>query len=458
MLGYGLGDLANGITFGMSTAFLLSFYTDVLGITAAAAGTLFLVATVWDAVNDPMMGALADILFRRRLARHPKGKIDKFRPYLLGGSWLVVAAAILMFFAPPSLSGTGRLVWAYATFIGWGMAYTVVNIPYGSLAAVITSDPVERAALSAWRGLGSTVGVALIRVVVPFFLLHYATDQARGYLFSMIVLGGLALAAYMVTYFTTEERVAVKTEAVVKFSFRDTFSVLWRNRPFLAVCLASFAMIAGLTVNGLTNIYYFREILGSLKLMSMVSAAILVPVLAAAASVPALVRRFGTKNVSWASSLLSAFLMGTLLVLPVNPVIFVSLFLLGILALTVPNFVVWGQVSDCIDYNQYLSGARQEGVIYGTYSMIRKIGQTLGGGLAAWGVGWIGYVPGAPLQAPRTLAGIRFLTVGVPALCMAAAFLAYLLIWDLTPRKMEEVAAAISLRPVDGAGGPERTA
>lgn len=166
-LGYGFGDLANGFTFGMSSTFLLAFYTDVLGITAVEAGTLFLAARIWDAVNAPMMGALADKLFQRRLARGDGSSAGKFRPYLLKGSWPVVAAAILMFVDPGGLSTSQKLVWAYATYITWGMAYTFVNIPYGSLAAVMTRDPTERASLSVFRGLGSTIGALGIRVVVP---------------------------------------------------------------------------------------------------------------------------------------------------------------------------------------------------------------------------------------------------------------------------------------------------
>jgi GPH family glycoside/pentoside/hexuronide:cation symporter len=134
-VGYGVGDLANGLTFGMSATFLLAFYTDVLGITAAAAGTLFLVARIWDAVNDPMMGTLADRMFARRRAKNAASgkKLDKFRPFLLKGSWPVAVAAVLMFIAPSGLSMTGKLIWAYATYITWGMAYTFINIPYGSL-------------------------------------------------------------------------------------------------------------------------------------------------------------------------------------------------------------------------------------------------------------------------------------------------------------------------------------
>ncbi|ELU03784.1 hypothetical protein CAPTEDRAFT_107233, partial [Capitella teleta] len=117
-VGYGLGDLANTLSFGMTAGFLLVYYTDVLGISAAAAGTLFLVARIWDAINDPMMGALCDKLFQKN-----NGTGDKFRPFLLKGSWLLLVTSVLVFWAPEGLSDTQKLIWAYVTYIAWGMCY-----------------------------------------------------------------------------------------------------------------------------------------------------------------------------------------------------------------------------------------------------------------------------------------------------------------------------------------------
>jgi len=448
-LGYGFGDLANGLTFGMSSTFLLAFYTDVLGITAVAAGTLFLVARIWDAVNDPMMGALADKMFQRRLAKGKvgkNGKTDKFRPYLIKGSWPVVAAAILMFIAPGGLGTTQKLIWAYATYITWGMAYTFINIPYGSLAAVMTQDPVERSSLSVFRGLGGMIGGISIRIVVPAMLIANAGNDARGYLTAMIILGAVSLAGYIASYFMTEETVKTKPEAAVAFSFKSTFSVLWKNRPFLAVSLASIAMLTGLMVNGAMNIYYFREVLGALELMGLTAVITLIPMLAAAVVIPKLVKRYGTKKLSWFTSLASAILMTILLILPSNPWIYIGMMLFATLFLMIPNIIVWGQVSDCIDYNQYLSGSRQEGVIYGAYSFMRKMGQAFAGFIAGAGLGLVGYVANAESQSPGTIAGIKLLTIGLPALAMFIAFLSYFFIWNLTPEKQAEITAAISVK------------
>ena len=435
----------------------------MLGITALAAGTLFLIARIWDAVNDPMMGVLADKLFQRRLVRlrsakrggergpgtRVKGRPgaraepDKFRPYLLKGGWPVAAAAVLMFLAPPGLEGSRRLVWAYTTYIAWGMTYTFVNIPYGSLAAVMTQDPVERSSLSVFRGLGGLVGAVGVRAVVPAFLMAFADAEAKGYLLAAATLGIASLAGYAASYFLTEERVEHRRDADASFSLAAGFTVLVRNRPFLAVSLASVAMQTGLMVNGAMNVFYFRENLHAMELLAYTGVIALGPMLAAAPAIPRLVAKFGVKTTTWTASLASALLYLVLLVLPSDPWLYLSFSLLAAFFLMIPNLLVWGQVSDCIDYNQYLSGSRQEGAIYGAYSFMRKTGQAFAGFMAGAGLGHVGYVADAETQMSAALRGIKFLTIGVPALCMIVVFIAYRFLWNLTPEKRAEVSAAV---------------
>jgi GPH family glycoside/pentoside/hexuronide:cation symporter len=185
--------------------------------------------------------------------------LDKFRPFLLKGSWPVAVAAVLMFIAPSGLSMTGKLIWAYATYITWGMAYTFINIPYGSLAAVMTQDPVERSSLSIARGLGGLFGAMFGRVLVPILLVSYADDQARGYLIAMLIFGVMTVAGYIFSYFTVKETVETKVEAAQKFDLKASLGILWKNRPFMAISLASIAMLTGLLIQGSMQIYYFRK-------------------------------------------------------------------------------------------------------------------------------------------------------------------------------------------------------
>lgn len=148
--GYALGDMGGILTFSLVSSFLTMFYTDVLHFTAHSITVLMLAARIWDAVNDPMWGAFID-------SRRPT-RFGRFRPYILGASVPLALAAFLMFFKIPGLTNTQYLIFAYVTYIFYGMMYTGVNIPYGSLASVITSDEIERSSLSMWRSVGAGIG------------------------------------------------------------------------------------------------------------------------------------------------------------------------------------------------------------------------------------------------------------------------------------------------------------
>ncbi len=447
-MGYALGDIGNGLTFTLSSTFLLAFYTDVLLISGAAAGLLFLVARIWDAINDPLMGAFADKMFAKRLSKHPGKKIDKFRPYLLKGSFMVVAAAVLMFIAPKGFSMTQKLIWAYVTYICWGMCYTFVNIPYGSLAAVMTQDAKERSALSVARGLGGMVGNMVPAVIIPILLTRYAGNLQKGYLFAVTSIGVLSVISYIISYFTVEENIQHSAaETRERFSFKESFAVLKNNRPFIAIAIGSIGMLFGMMVSSGMRLYYFRENLGALEMMGILTFATIVPMIGLAPFLSKMVKRFGLKKTMSLGSLVSVILYTIPLFIPDNLYVYIVFTFLAVFFMIIPNMLIWGMVSDSIDYNQYLCGKRQEGVIYGSYSFVRKVGQALAGGVAGVGLTLIGYNPELAEQATGTLLGIKFLVMGFPAIGMLIAFIAFRYIYNLTPEKQAEVVKAINTQP-----------
>jgi GPH family glycoside/pentoside/hexuronide:cation symporter len=444
IVGYGVGDLANGLSFGMSSTFLLAFYTDVLGITALAAGTLFLVARMIDAVTDPLMGVFADKWFRWRALRHQGRRFDKFRPFLLYGSVPVVIASVVLFMAPAGLSDDQKLVWAYATYIIWGMAYTFINIPYGSLAAVMTQEPIGRAKLSAARGVGGAIGAVIDRVAVPLVLVQFAGDEASGYFYAMAMLGGIALVGYWVSYATVSENVVVRQNLETSPPIWQTVRSLAGNRPFIALSLATLAMMSGFAIGGSTTIYYFRENLDALGLMPLSGLSIIGPVFLIAPLIPKLVARFGLKASVSGGAAIGSVLYLALLVLPSNVYLFLIGSFLSALAMVVPMMLLWGMVSDAIDYNQFKTGFRQEGAIYGAYSFVRKTAQAIAGFGAGAGLALAGYDASLQIQAPVTLDGIKFLVVGVPAIGLLIAAAIFHWMWPLTAEKQAEITRAIS--------------
>lgn len=434
-IGYGLGDLANTLSFGMTAGFLLVYYTDVLGISAAAAGTLFLVARIWDAVNDPMMGTLCDKLFQKH-----DGVGDKFRPFLLKGSWLLLVAGILVFWAPEGLSATQKLIWAYVTYILWGMCYTFINIPYGSLATVMTQDPGERAALAGARAMGGVAGSVLPTVIVPLFLSIYADDMGKAYLYCVVLLGIGSLVAYLLAYRFTEEHVKHEAApAAANVSFVETMRTLGKNKPFLCVSIASMLVLTAMMGQGSVLYYYLSQNLGGAVWVISVNGIIQVAAIIILGSlIGKLAARFGARKIMITAFSVASAASVVAFLLPTSIAGLFVFFAIGMPAFLITHILVWANVADCIDYNYEISGQRQEGVIYSSYSFMRKMGQAIAGFVAGMGLSMIGYDAALEVQSESTLLGIKAIMFLMPAVCTAICALLYKFMWTLDSRKNQE--------------------
>ena len=197
-LGYGLGDTASNIFFQFVNIFLLYYYTDVFGLSPAAVGTLFVVTRFWDAINDPLMGAVAD---------RTNTRWGKYRPYML---WMAVPFGLFGYlaFANPDFSQTGKLIYAYVTYVGLMMAYTAINVPYSALMGVMTPSSEERTSLSSFRFVGAFSGTLLISLSVrPLVRLLGGGDEALGFKLTMALLSIIAVLLFIITFCTTKERV-----------------------------------------------------------------------------------------------------------------------------------------------------------------------------------------------------------------------------------------------------------
>ncbi|WGK81390.1 glycoside-pentoside-hexuronide (GPH):cation symporter [Vibrio aestuarianus] len=425
-VGYALGDVGNSLTFGMTSAFLLAYYTDVLGISAAAAGTLFLVARMWDAINDPMMGAFCDKMFSKR-------KGEKFRPFLLKGSWPVAVAAILVFWAPEGLSDVQKLVWAYATYIIWGMAYTFVNIPYGSLATVMSNDPEERASLGGSRAVGGLIGTIAPNIIIPLFLSIYSDDLSTAYLYSILILAITSIFCYVASYKYTAEHIRHEPSPTAEsVSFKATLKTVVKNKPYLCVSFSSMLLLTAMMGQASVLLFYVSENLNSaLWLISANSAAMMVAVMVLAPSISKIVGKFGVKKVMCTSFLMSSILCTTAFILPSSPEITLGFFVLNAAFLMIPNILFWANIADCIDYNYEISGQRSEGVLYSSYSFMRKMGQAFAGFIAGMGLSIIGYTAGLDMQSEETLLGLKAVMFILPGACMFVCFLLYKAMWTL---------------------------
>ncbi len=421
ILGYGAGDAANNLAFTTTTMFLLVYYTDVAGISAAAAGTLFLIVRIFDAFADIFAGRMVDRTHTKRWG--------KFRPFILFGSLPLLVLSALNFHIP-QLGESGTLLYAYVAYAALGLAYSLVNIPYGSMAASMAQDPKERAKLASAR----TVGALLVGSVLGIFvapLLKAGTDLQP--VFSTVTISFVAVGfvLYMFTFFTARERVR---RDVPKVSFKQSVATLKGNKPLLMLCVSSFVFLSGSLALTTVQIYYFRDVLHHLELVPVLSIVQLLLTLGAAAVMPGLVARFGKRTIYLASGLMMA--MGGAVVLFTPPAMLwlgFTGFVLALSGINGTNIVVWALEADTVEYGEWKTGVRSEGIIYSLFSFTRKTGQAVGGALAGYAIAAGGYNGKAAQQTAEAITGIQVAAGLIPAV-LAVLAMAVMVRYSLTDK------------------------
>lgn len=377
-IGYAMGDMGGLLTFSLIGAFQNKFYTDVLHIDPKKILVLILVARLWDAINDPIWGAFID---SRKPTKH-----GRFRPYVFWFSIPLAVSAILMFTKIP---GINYLVFAYITYIMYGMMYTAVNIPYGSLASVVTDDEMERSSLSMWRSIGAGVGGLPGTIILP--LLVYTTTVADDgtkiqtlngttLAICVAVLSVISIAVYFGHYKLTKERIAPPAKIKSEYNVFKTIGDLLKNRPFVTLSLASMLLIAFQFYYQSTFTYLFADYYHNGGLYSMVTICTYLPMAIFIPIMNKLIDKFGKKELCAVGM---AFAAGANIILYLiktpNPYVFLAFTFLSGLGQTFLVLEVWALVMDVIDYHELRTHRREEGTAYAFFSFTRKLGQTLAG-------------------------------------------------------------------------------
>lgn len=440
IVGYGAGDAANNLAFTTTTMFLLVYYTDVAGISAAAAGTLFLVVRFFDAFSDLFAGRMVDRTYTKRWG--------KFRPFILFGSVPLLVLTFLNFHIPQIGEG-GKLVYAYIAYAALGLAYSLVNIPYGSMAASMTQLPRERAKLASSRTVGALlVGAALGIFVAP--LLKAGANLQPIFTTVTVIFMVIGTALYLFTFFTTREKVV---RDVPKVSFKQSMRTLKGNKPLLMLCLSSVLFLSGYLSLTTVQVYYFRDVLHSLALIPVLSIVQLVVTLALGAVMPAIVARAGKRAVYMA--FVGVLVVGGAIVL-FAPATLAWLgflgFVIAMAGVVGVNIVVWALEADTVEYGEWKTGVRSEGIIYSLFSFTRKTGQAVGGALAAYIIGIAGYDGHAAVQTPQAVAGIQIAAGLIPAaLALGAGIIMFF--YKLTDERHAKIVAEIRERHIQAGAG-----
>ena len=430
--GYMFGDFGGCMTFALMGSIFTIYCTDCLGVNTGILGTLVIIWTIWDAINDPMMGALMDKAFAKRQNKH-----GKFRPWLLRATPLLAVTSIALWTVPTFFEGVTLLVVLFMCKILYEATYTMFNIPMGSLLSAMSTNDTERASLSSARGVGSMFGNMIPAMIAPILLDSFGEKNSTGYAVTALICAGIGFVTCLCHYVFTEERTTVGEASADNIKLGDILTVLKSNRPFLALCLHGVCICGMLYVSQTLSIYMFSAVfhntayqtIGNIISYSMAGVTML--------TVPFMCKKLGLERVIRYSLLIGgcvcAGLFGLHALFNIGPVLHSLILGVGMGMGMVSIYMQWGLVGEAIDYNEMITGKRTEGSIYGTFNLARRIGQTLGNGFAIYALGWIGYDGKLDVQSDGTVFGLKVLCVLVPAIFVLGSWAAFRFIWNITP-------------------------
>ncbi len=404
-VGYSLGDSAANFIFQTVMMFLMFFYTDILGISAAVAGTIFLATRIFDAFNDPMMGAIAD---------RTNTRWGKFRPWVLITAVPFGVIGILMFTAP-NLSPTGKIIYAFITYNLMMIIYTINNVPYCAMTGVLTGDSIERTGLSQYRFIFAMLATFVVQSFSLDLVKYFGKgDNAKGYQLTMVLFCSLAMIFFVITFFTTKER--VKPDPKQKTSLKRDISDLMHNKQWLAIFFLTVFIFVYLALRGSVTLYYFKYYVGREDLFGRFNMLGMGVTLIGILFSKPLAIRFGKRNTFMVCLFLTAVFASVYAFLPPNAIFLIFAFnvLLSLsYAPTIP--MLWAMMADVADYGEWKTGRRATGMTFSATTFGLKMGLSLGGALSGWLLSYYGYVANQE-QTEFTLKGIRLMMSIFPAI------------------------------------------
>jgi GPH family glycoside/pentoside/hexuronide:cation symporter len=447
-IGYSLGDTASNLFWQTFSMFLLYFYTDIFGISAAAAGTMFLVTRIWDTVNDPLMGIIAD---------RTNSKWGKFRPYLL---YLAVPFGVIgiFTFTTPDFGATGKMVYAYLTYSLMMMVYTAINIPYSALMGVLSDDPLERTKAASYRFVAAFAGGLVVQATaLKLVKVLGGNNEALGWQLTMSVFAFIAAVLFITTFATTKERVSPPKEQ--KTTLSKDLKDLFKNIPWVVLFIAGIFLLTFVSIRNGSIMYYYKYYVGDqlismfgkeMNLSSDVLASTFMVLGSAANIIGVLVtgwfsKRFGKKRSFVGLMLLTTLFTAVFIFLkPENVLIMFSLqitisFLMGPL-----SPIIWSMYTDTADYSEWLNGRRATGLVMSASTMAQKFGWTIGGAVAGWLLASYGFVANQD-QNPETIRGIQMMISLIPA-GLAILCAGFMFLYKLDEQTMQEIMVDLQKR------------
>ncbi|HIG0360080.1 MFS transporter [Clostridium sporogenes] len=404
-LGYGLGDFACNLVWNSLSMFILYFYTDVMGMRAAIISTLMLVVRIIAGFMDIASGIVVD---------KTKTKYGKARPWLL---WMAIPFGIstILLFSIPNIGESGKLVYVAMTYVLLNVIYTAINIPYGVLNSLMTQDQNERSEINIYRMFCSTAGsLCVSALVLPLVSLFGGGQEA--WIITFAIFGIVATFMFFVTFKTTKERVtAVNEEKSQNISFKDGMKALIENEYWIIIVLLLVVLFMNLGIMGGSMIYYAQYILNDKKLVGGLSIAQNIPTLIVMLSIAMpLIKKYGKRNTAILGSII--FILGSLFALidlTSVKLIYISIIVKGI-GNALISATVFALLADTIEYGEWKTNVRTEGLVYSAGNFGLKIGIGLGTAIVGWLLAFSNYNGSSTTQADTAINAINILFIWLP--------------------------------------------
>lgn len=434
-ISYGLGSFGCCLSFNTVSAFLLIFYTDVFGLTPAVVGTLFLVARIWDAINDPIMGFIADRSHTRW---------GKYRPFVFFGS-ILSAIFLVLCFSSPALRPETKIIYAYITYISYGMSYTVVDIPYWSMIPTLTTDMNQRTKIAVIPKIFGAIATIIPGVVViPLVSAFGKGNLAKGYQLTAITLGLIAVVLAVITFRNVKEQVTHNLNTT-KEPWIKSFHVITKNKPLIILLVASLPATIPIFIKIGLAAYFFKYCIGNENMISIFFLTTSIFMIVGMIIIPTISKAFGKRNSFIIVAGLSTIAHIIMLFIGANNILIFLIFnAISFIALGSSMVLVPSMQADTVEYAEWKTNKRSESIIFSLGTFITQLSTAIAGAAVGFGLSAIGYIPNIT-QSPKALTGINYGMSLVPAIGSITSLL-IIMFYDLTKEKHENILTEIENR------------
>lgn len=404
---YGCGDFGCNIIYTAMSVFLLKYYVDYAGVSAAAVGTIMLISRVFDGISDLVMGVIVD---------RTKTKYGKARPWILRMAIPFALSGILLFAVPVSWGTTAKLVYVFITYnLVSTIIYTAINVPYSTLNALMTQDPYERSVLSIYRNLLATGGTLIINSCT-LRLVSYFGNNASAWTKAFTVFGVISLAAFAINFLGTKERVtsvALEKESN-EISIKEGFKTLLKNKYWIQIVILLVLIFIGMALTYGSTIFYTEYILGDIYLADTINSVMNISQIIFMFIIAGFVKRLGKRNVMAIGFII--IILGTCII-AIPGVGYIGAMISSIIrgiGNACSGATMWAMLSDTIEYGEWKTGNRVEGLANSAASFGYKVGNGFGSALLGWVLSFGGYIAQSSVQTSMALLSIRLVYIIIP--------------------------------------------